>query len=387
MKAVGVDIGATSVRVAAITGLDPESSIALVNKAAIEPLPPGAVVHGQVRDPAQVAFAIRTALKNAGISGYGVVLGVSSPSTALARVAMPAALKPAEWAPALRLEDRTISARLPLNSSALSLHPAADTAPTDTTRTLLVAAALNDDIEMILDVARTAKVAPRALDLSAAATVRCMTRTEPGNTDVATIVEIGASKTTVATRQGVSLRSIRTFDYGGEDITRAIMGALSDVTFEEAEQRKYASRVGAATSTAAAIAELGDLTGYGDEDDTPHTKQSRDESDVVVEAVTTAADLLIEQIATAVEQDATRGNNYLAPSQGIVLCGGGALLQGLKERVGQRLGVGTIVGRPWATLAPGKGTAAVLAHADGDEAAVMLNLATAVGLAMWRLAQ
>lgn len=380
MKSAAIDIGATAVRVVSISGLDPKSSIALVDKAAIEPLPAGAVVGGQIKDPAQVAFAIRSVLKQAGIPGYGVIMGISSPNTALARVAMPLAMKPSEWAPALRLEDKPITARMPLEASSLSLFPAADANPTDAVRTLIVGAALEDDVKTLLDTAKLAHIAPRALDLSAAATVRCMTRTEPGNTDVATIVDIGASKTSVATRQGVSLRSVRTIDFGGENITRAIMGALSDITFDEAEQRKYAARVGAS----AAFQPIDFGPGYGDDDDAPMKPAARDEHDVVTDAVSSSADQLIEQIASAVEQDAERGNNYIAPTQGIVLCGGGALLQGLKERVAARLGVGTIVGRPWATLTPGKGTAAVLALADGDEASVMLDLATAVGLAMWR---
>jgi len=364
-----------------MTKLDADSLAALVDRAAIVNLPPGAVDKGSIKDPAQVSFAIQTALKQAGVSGYGAVLGIATPDATVARIRMSTALKDSEWASAFLLEGKGVSPRLQPAETAISIQPIADVAVTSDKRPLIVAGALSKEVETLAKTARTARVAPRAIDLSAAATVRCLARMREHDTDVATIVDIGASKTTVVTRQGVSLRSVRTFDYGGDDITRAILGALPDITYDDAERRKHASRIG----TIATPDPVGNLIGYGDDDDAPDTTTAeRDEGDKVTAAVTAAADQLIEQIVSAVEQDAGVKEHALAPTQGIALCGGGALLRGLPERVSARVGVTSHVGRPWATLLGNtRGTASVYAATNGDEAAAVTRLATAIGLAMW----
>ena len=62
---IGVDIGATGVRVAGVSGLD-DTSVALVTKAGYAPLLPGAVHAGKINDVTQVGDAISVALKSAG---------------------------------------------------------------------------------------------------------------------------------------------------------------------------------------------------------------------------------------------------------------------------------------------------------------------------------
>src|SRR5689334_10439890 len=98
---VGVDLGATAVRVVEVNGLN-KDSFAQVTRAAIVPLQPGAIVAGRIQDPTAVAWALSRALKDAKISPYGVVLGLASPNTAIAKVSMPGTLKPGEWASVLR---------------------------------------------------------------------------------------------------------------------------------------------------------------------------------------------------------------------------------------------------------------------------------------------
>jgi hypothetical protein len=59
------------------------------------------------------------------------------------------------------------------------------------------------------------------------------------------------------------------------------------------------------------------------------------------------------------------------------------MLRGLKERLVQRIGVQAVVGRPWATVVPSRRTEHLLT--DGTEDPFMLlSLATATGLAMWK---
>ena len=97
------------------------------------------------------------------------------------------------------------------------------------------------------------------------------------------------------------------------------------------------------------------------------------------EAMRFAADQLIEEIASIIESDTVAFPD--SPTQGLVLTGGGSLLQGMKEALQDRLGVPTLLGRPWSSFASTKGARSVLE--DMDEPSAMIELATAVGLAMW----
>lgn len=376
---VGVDLGSNAVRVAEVDGLT-KDSFARVTKAATVPLQPGAIVGGRIKDPAAVAHALRRALKDAKIGPYGLVFGLTSPETAVALTSMPASLSAPDWSAALRISDKPISPKLPIAKSALSMYQVAEVAGPDgapLTRTLLTAGALNDELGALLQVCRLAKVTPRAVDLAGAATARCLTRTVDGNDDVATLVDIGGSKVTVVTRQGLHLRSLRTFDGGGDRITRAIMGAVG-CTYEDAEDLKLSTRLRSA-ETPAAKPVVEDGTGYGSAEES--SVRDEDTSDVAYESLSTATDSLVDDIAAAVESDADA--HPANPTQGIMLCGGTSLLRGLKDRLVQRTGVHVQVGRPWATVVASKRTENLLI--DGAEDPVsMLTLATAIGLAMWK---
>jgi type IV pilus assembly protein PilM len=377
-RRVGIDIGATAVRVVETRGMN-KDSFALVTAAASEPLPPGSVVSGRILDPAAVAWSLRQAIRSARVSGYGAVLGLAAPETAIATVVMPAALDPSQWTTVLRTGETSISPKTPVGASALSLYPVGQeyTRHEEQVRQLLAGTALKSHVDLIREVCRKAKVTPRAVDLAGAAAMRCMTRTVEGNDDVATLVDIGASKTTIATRHGLHLRSLVTIDAGGDDITKAVQGATGS-TFQEAEQLKLSMRLMAQefarAKQAAQVAKR-----YGELQETRVNED--DETNVAQEAMTAAADHLIDQIATAIENDNHRHPDH--PSQGIALCGGASLMRGLKERIVARIGLPASIGRPWAEVVKSKRTEHLLS--DGAEDPVeFLALATAVGLAMWK---
>jgi len=106
---VGIDIGAAGVRVVETSGLNADSHTQ-ITKAAIVPLHPGAVVGGRVVDQVAVAWAVAKAVKDAGVSSHGVIMGLASANTALVRFAVPAALRPDEWALAFRSSGKPLLA-------------------------------------------------------------------------------------------------------------------------------------------------------------------------------------------------------------------------------------------------------------------------------------
>lgn len=371
-KRVGVDIGATAIRVAQIQGVDSDS-LARIRKAAIVPLPPGCVVAGRIMDANAVAFTLQKALKKAGVPGYGIVVGVSSPESAIASLKMPSAVKPSEWVSSLLLQGKSISPRVDLRDSALSLFEVSNDDEA-LLRTLLAAATAAAEVDAISQAVRAAKASPRAIDLSGAATMRALVRTLPGNSDVVTVIDIGASKVTVVTRAGLYLRSVRTIESGGEDITRAIMGA-TDEPFDIAEHRKRGLRLmdsAPAASSAPAPAMYGGVT-----ETRVHAVPAN--TNIAQEALRVSAEQLVEAITAVVESESAQFPH--APSQGLVLTGGGALLQGIKEALSSRTGLPAVLGSPWSVFTSSKGASSVLE--EMDEPSAMVALATAVGLALW----
>lgn len=371
-KQVGVDIGSTAIRVAQVDGLDSDS-LAKVSKAAIVPLTPGAVVNGRIKDSNMVGFTLGKALKAAGVNGYGIVVGSSTPEAAIVPVKLPLAIKPSDWVSAVTLQGNQISPRVPLSDSAISLFQVGQDDDIDA-RFLLAAATSRNEAAALASAVRLAKAAPRAIDLAGAATMRALSRAFPGTSDVVTVVDIGATKTTVVTRQGPFMRSVRTLEIGGEDITRALMGA-ADESFDISERRKRSLEL-----KPASITEISDtdVAGYGSVEKS-RVAQVTTVQQRVEESLRFSCDQLIEQVAGVIESETVKYPN--APTQGIVLAGGGSLLRGLKEAFHQRTGVDVLLGRPWATFTSSPGSKQVLEQMD--EPSAMVELSTAIGLALW----
>lgn len=376
---VGVDIGATAVRVARVTRIA-DDGFALVDRVGVARLREGSVIAGVIKSPQTVAMAIAAALKSAGVSGYGAVVGLSSPNVAVAVQNIPSMVGPDGRVSSLRALNRQISPTLPLATSELatSLIRSERTAEGVENDVTLVAAASRADVGQLSTVCSLAKLTPRAMDLSAAATARALYRGPADAADTAAIVDVGATKVTVATRQGRHLRSLRVLPGGGDELTRALMRDAG-MELEEAERRKRMLSLPDASRVSADLVEPEMFAGgYGAEGvQQEESMAPRTTLDMVLVSI---ADSLIEQVAQALENHAVTHGSY---PQGVVLCGGGSLLKGLKERMSQRLGVPVHLGAPWARLASNRSTA-TLFNADGVESPqAMMELTTAIGLASW----
>lgn len=374
-KQVGVDIGSTTVRVVEVRGLD-SRGYAVVTRVGYAPMRENAIVGGRIRNAVAVSQAVIRALKQAGVAPYGFVAGFSAPEAAVGRMTLPSSLKGDDRIKALRTMDRQVSAALRLEDSVIALNEIRRFATAEGTSmtAVVVAAAAREEIEQLRQVFKLAKCSPRALDLAGAANMRALVRTIPDGNEVHTIVDIGATKTSIATRQGPHLRSLRQVAAGGSSFTRAIMGVTGDTRPEAEARQKIISLV---DRPLAAPVEV--QVGYGS---TGQIKDADSEKQTVLdEAVSRVADDLVEQIASSIENDASNyGNSF---TQGVVLSGATAQIPGLRERLSQRLGVPVQLGRPWATLERNRSN--LLYLRDGQEdPRMMMELTTAIGLALWR---
>jgi type IV pilus assembly protein PilM len=365
---VGVDIGATMVRVAEVTGVD-QNGYALVSAIGTAPLPLNAVVAGKIRSPKDVSIAIVRALRDAGVSRRGFILGLSTPTTSFTNMLFPTAVRSSERESAIRAMGKALGSSYSLEESVIATYLAGTSADqgANMLSTVGVASSLDEDVIALQAVCDLARCYPRAIDLSAAATMRSLVRVNSSAVEIGSVVDIGASKVTVATRQGMYLRSVRTTAGAGDDITKAIAGALR-VSFEEAEELKCTMRL---TSSYSRDNSRGS---YASSDETTNTTDS-----VAMDALNSAADLLVDSVAQSVESSSETG----ALPQGVILCGGSCLLRGLKDRLQRRIGIPVSISRPWAELEKSKKNAEHFKDGKPDPA-LLISMATAIGLALWK---
>lgn len=363
---VGLDIGTTAVRAVEVAGVD-ASGFAVVTKIGIASLAEGAVSGGRIKQPDQVAIAVVRALKEGGLPRYGLVVGTAHPDLALAKMLIPASVRKEERTSAVRALGRSIAPTFTLDesdlsSSLVSVDQSNDGIPT---ATVDIVAVMHTELEQLRTVFKLARLAPRAVDLTGGALLRSLTRANPAYGEVGTVVDLGASKITVATRQGLHLRSLRTALGGGSDLTRALSNITGE-SFEDAEQKKFGMRLISPTARAS--------SSYVDEEFGARLTSPVDD------ALLNAVDLLVDTIAQSIESDAANHGSY---TQGVTLCGGTALLRGLKDRLQARVGVPVAIGRPWAEIERSKRNAAYFRDGMTDPR-VLLSIAPAVGLALWR---
>jgi Tfp pilus assembly PilM family ATPase len=372
--AVGVDISSTGIRVAAVRGLDTEG-YAAVARIGIAPLREGIVAGGRIRNHLLVAQALQRALEMAGVPKYGFVVGLGSTDIAVSRLALPAAITPDERLTTIRTMDRPLSPTLSLSDAVLS----ANAVRTDVTSdgrimtTLVVTAARREAVEDLQKVMLIAGASPRAIDLSAAGLMRALVRTRADSLEIATIVDIGETTTTIATRQGPHLRSVRVLPIGGTILTRAIMAETND-TYEQAlARRQHFALSGDLVELDADL-----ISSYGTSAPTPAARAS---ATLLDEAVDNATNQLVNAIAAAIENDATNFSNTL--TQGVALSGLTSQMPGLRQRIAQRTGVSVQAGRPWARLEKTRYNLPYMKPGE-DPLSPLLGLSTAIGLALWR---
>ncbi len=368
---VGVDIGSTAVRVVEVSAVGADG-FAQIRRAASVPVPAEAIAAGKIRQPVLVGQALAAALSEAGVPRSGFVLGATTSVVALSRQEIPTAVMPHEREMMLRNSNTPISPLIKTPEAALALSevrriPA--TGDRQEVALINVAAVPREEMETLARICRLAGADPRTVDMPASGLFRSMVRFAPGEPEsvISTIVDVGATKILVATREGRHLRSVRLVGGASADITRSLM-ALIPVENPDDPAEELARFQAAEAQKARIRVELGGLgvdTGYG----RVQTKQATSTS--AEEIINNGASQMIEKILRAVASDADTHGRRL--TQGVQLTGGGARMRGFAEALQTRLGVPVVLTAPWAR--PAKELPAGTRVED---------YSTAIGLALWR---
>lgn len=232
--AVGLDIGTTAVRAAAVSLGRGGASL---HRFAEVPLPLGAVRNGEVVDVDAVAAAVRQLWSTAKFGSKKVVLGVANQKAVVRQVDLP-------WLPAKEMRAALPFQvqeyiPIPVDQAVLDFHPIEEHVADSGARMLrvLLVAAGRDMVNTSIEAVRRAGLSPVMVDLTPFAVLRSLcTPDELGlrSSGAEAIVDLGASVTNIIVHEGGVPRFVRILLMGGAGLTDAVAERMG-VPVEQAE--------------------------------------------------------------------------------------------------------------------------------------------------------
>ncbi|MCL2503549.1 MAG: pilus assembly protein PilM [Coriobacteriia bacterium] len=242
---VGLDIGAQYVRAASVK---PSSggTFTLTAYGAV-PMPYGAVVEGEIVDPAAVTAAIRDLWKRAGIRSKDVATGVSNQKVVVRLVDLPF-MEAGELAGAIQYQAQDYIP-IPIEGAILSHEKIGEyVTPSDEhMMEVLLVAAQRDMISAAVSAVTGAGLTLKQIDVGTFALARALlppdasVMPEDAQGAATGIIQVTSGLTNIAVVERGVPRFTRVSAIGGNQFTQAVANALG-VTFDEAEAIKL--RVG-----------------------------------------------------------------------------------------------------------------------------------------------
>jgi type IV pilus assembly protein PilM len=254
---IGLDIGSSAVRAAELESRR-GSAPRLIRYGEVA-LPPGAVIDGDVVEPAVVAEAVRQLWGMTGMKGRSVAVGLASQRVTVRQIDLPD-LPDDELADAVRMQGQD-QLPMPLDEALIDFV-VVSRYPVDGDRRnvrVLLVAAEREMVERLLSAVTAAKLRPVAVDLDAFALLRSLATTAGGDhsaepdqavapppTEV--VVDIGAMLTKFAVHRGGHPLFVRMTRFGGVGSTQELEQVL-ELSWEQAEKAKLDASAAMATGT------------------------------------------------------------------------------------------------------------------------------------------
>lgn len=346
---VGLDISTSCVRA---VQLSVKNGNFRLDRFGQMPLPLGAVIDGEVRDPQAVGAAIRHLWKQGKFRTKTVSIGIASQRVVVRLIEIPyvAADERAKSLP-LIVGDHV---PMPVDEAVLDFVPLSQGVNSEgnaTTRGLLVAAA-EDAVIRSIEAAEAGGLRVNDVDLTPFALVRALVSADPlgMRQEAEAVVDIGAATTCLVIHVNGIPQFVRILLMGGQDVTDRLIADLG-VNLPTAESLKRDTILHDESSMTATT-------------DSPEAVMS----DVVQQLVDEIRGSLDYYLATGTLERLDR----------IVLTGGGSLVPGLAERLELATALPVRRGTPLSALGPGD------SGLSPDHLAFADPLASAaVGLAIW----
>jgi type IV pilus assembly protein PilM len=317
---VALDIGSSS-----LAGAEIKDGRQLT-RAAVEELPEGLVVDGEVAEPIDLANHLKSFWKESKFSGRNVRLGVANQRVVVRTIDLPALDDPNEMRQAVEIEAAD-HIPIPPDQAIIDFQSVGwiedESGPR---QRLVVVAAHREMIDTLVSAVRRAGLRVDGIDLEAFALIRSLTPraiTEAHGAHVLTHVGAGATNIVVSVDR-VS-QFTRLVGLGGVDLTNAVADQTG-LSPQEAEALK------------AACGLLGEVPAGWDQATVTRVRH----------ALALAVRPLVQEIGRTI--DFYRSQEFAQPIQKLVLSGGTALCAGLDRYVGQALGLPVEIGNPLQNL-------------------------------------
>ncbi|GAB6942095.1 type IV pilus assembly protein PilM [Thermus brockianus] len=328
MEALGLEVGASSLKLVELSGHPPT-----LRAYATRSIPPGTVVDGVVREPGTLAQEIRELLAEARTKKRYVVSAVPNPALILRTLQVPK-MPPKEMEEAVRWEaERYIP--FPIDEVVLDfapLDPLAEVAEGEQME-VMVAAARQEAVASLIEALREAGLTPVVLDVKPFAGLYPLEEElnrEPDRTVVA--VEIGAESTSLVLTRGDRPLAVRLLTLSGKDFTEAIAKSFGlDFLTAEDVKRTY----GLATIPTEDEELLLDFD----------AERERYSPARIYDAIRPVLVELTQEIRRSLEFFRVQLGD-IQPEVGY-LYGGGSRLRGLSTLLTDTLGVNFLVPDPW----------------------------------------
>ena len=352
-SAVGIDIGASAIKVVEIKRKDGKAVLGTYGSLALGPyadLSVGAVTNVS---PEIIAQALKDVLHESGITIGSAGIAMPSASSLIFLIDVPAVVTDEELPTIVPTEARKYIP-VPVSEVTLdySLIPRRASAKPTTPNTLqtqriemeveksevLVVAVNNDTIEKYTDIAKKAQVNPTFLEIEVFSSIRS---SFGHNKETVLMVDMGASKTKLTIVENSIVRNFHVVNRGGFDITNALANALA-IPFEKAEQLKREHGL------------------YGTSGDARSA-----------EVIKASMDYIISEIKTVVYTYEKKYNQTLSQ---VIFTGGGALTKGFLEYAKTAFSTEVVCALPFEKVTAPAFLAPVLSS-SGPEFSVALGIA------------
>jgi type IV pilus assembly protein PilM len=316
-RVVGLKIGGSQIAAATIANNGTAEIVQLVR----EPLKPGVVVGGEVREPVVLGQTLKAFFKKHKLPTKDVRLGIAANRIGVRTFAMPDVEDPHQRENAILFRAQEVLP-IPVHEAVLDYHVLDEQFGEDSPRVLLVVA-YRDLVDGYLQACQTAEIDLMGIDLEAFALLRALGSNET-RTAAHVAVAVGHHRSTVAVSNGRVCEFTRVIDWGGDKLDVAIARVVG-LTPQEAAPLKHSLS-------------LDERTGG--------------ENKAVLDAVLDEVHSFTRELVSSLHY--YQGLPGALEIAGIALTGGTAHLPGLAEELQRLIGVDVRVADPLARVHLGK---------------------------------
>jgi type IV pilus assembly protein PilM len=326
-RLVGLKIGASGLAAACVANNDQAELLQLAR----EPLDPGVIVGGELRDPEALAEALKSFFRKHKLPRRGIRLGIANNRIGVRTLDIVGIVDPKQLANAIRFRAQE-ALPIPIEEAVLDYRilSESETEEGEWICRVLLVVAYRELVDRYLAACRKAGLTVVGIDLEAFALLRSLSEPRPAEEAALVAVAIGHDRSTFAVSDGTVCEFTRVLEWGGHALDAAVAQAL-DLTPSEAEPIKRTLSLAGAPAP----------EGLTDE-------QAEVARATMRRQVQAFARELVSSLQFYQGQPGSLGIGE------IVLTGGTAHLDGLPEELERLIGVRVRRGDPLVRVKPGK---------------------------------